>query len=137
MENETKQPLKHQGRKVMKIRELLGVTQETLAEKLGISQQAISSIEQKDIVEEAMLGRIAKALGVTPEAIKNLDENAVVYNIVTNNGSVNGLQNYNCTFNPLDKLMESIEEIKNLYEKLLKSEQEKNALLQKIIDEKK
>ena len=97
MEYETKPPPKHLGRKIKKMRDLLGIRQEALAEKLDTSQQAISKIEQTEDVDDVMLERIAKALGVNPEAIKNLDEDATVYNIFTNNTSENGLQNFNCT----------------------------------------
>lgn len=37
--------------------------------------------------------------------------------------------NYQCTFNPIEKLMEIIEENKKLYERLLASEREKIELL--------
>ena len=70
-------------------------------------------------------------LGVTAEAIKNFSEEAVI-NIISstlhdNAGSVNN----NCTlnFNPMDKLLEVIEENKKLYERLLQSEREKVELL--------
>ncbi|MNY75767.1 hypothetical protein D3C86_2151390 [compost metagenome] len=41
--------------------------------------------------------------------------------------------NYHCTFNPLDKLMESVEENRKLYERLLKSEQDKIEYLEKLL----
>jgi hypothetical protein len=37
--------------------------------------------------------------------------------------------NNTCTFNPLDKLMELVEENKKLYERLLQAEKEKNEIL--------
>ena len=123
----------------MQMRELLGLRQEAIGEKLGLSQQSISKIEQKEEVDKAMLDKIAKAMGVTADAITNLDENATVYNVF-HNSSVSGTlnnQNYNCTFNPFDKWAESIEENKKLYEELLKSEREKVAMLQKLLEGKK
>ena len=60
----------HIGRKISKIRELRGMKQEALAALLGVSQQAISKIEQGDEVEDLALEKIAHALGVTPEGIK-------------------------------------------------------------------
>jgi predicted Ser/Thr protein kinase len=61
------------------------------------------------------LQQIAQVLGVTAEAIKNFSEEAVI-NIISstlhdNAGSVNN----NCTlnFNPMDKLLEVIEENKS------------------------
>ena len=139
MEHRTKTPSKHLGRKIMQMRELLGIRQEAVAEKLGVSQQAVSKIEQNENVDDAMMERVAKALGVNPEAIKDLNEEATVYNIVTNHGTATGLanQNYNCTFNPFDKWAEAIEENKKLYEALLESERKRIALLEKLLEEKK
>ena len=96
----------------------------------------MSKIEQNENVDDNTLERVAKALGVHPEAIKNLDEQASVYNIVTNHGTVTGLanQNYNCTFNPFDKWAEALEKNEKLYEALLKSEREKVEMLQKLLE---
>lgn len=78
----------------------------------------------------------AKALGVTKEGIENFSEE-VVFTIIGNtyNDNLSSL-NYNCNFNPLDKLMESYEENRKLYERLLKAEQEKIAYLEKLMKEK-
>lgn len=122
----------HLGRKISRLRELRGMKQETLAEQLGISQQAVSKIEQSESVDDTTLDRIAKAIGFTPAAIKNFSEEAVITNIQnnyegSNNAGPNGGHNQNCTFNPMDKIVE-------LYDALLKSEKEKNALLEKVIE---
>lgn len=121
------------------MRELLKFTQEDIAKKMGVSQQTISNIESNEEVEDEQLNKVAKALGVTADAIKNLDENATVYNIVTNTGdnAVNGFNNYNCTFNPLDKLMEAIDENKKLYEALLKEKESKVKMLEQMMEGKK
>lgn len=150
MEYKTKQPSKHIGRKIGRMREVLGIKQETVADKLGITQQAVSKIEQSENVEEVMLERVAEALGVNAEAIKNFNEDTVVYNIQNNyegsslNLSPNQQQNHNCTFNPIDKWVEAMEENrrlqeenKKLYEELLKSEREKVVMLQSLLDKKK
>lgn len=118
----------HIGRKISRIRELRGMKQEALAVELGISQQAVSKIEQSADVENDALEKIAKILGVTAEAVRNFSEEAVFnyFNSFSDN-SINqgpiGAHN-TCNFNPLDKVVE-------LYERLLKSEQEKNDLLKK------
>jgi transcriptional regulator with XRE-family HTH domain len=142
MEVKTKPQSHHLGRKIGRIRELLGVKQDTLAEKLGISQQAISKIEQSEQVEDATLEKIAKALGVSGEAIQNFTEESVINYIQynqegSNQGAANvAVQNLNCTFNPIDKWMETLEENKKLYEALLKSEREKTALLERLLENK-
>ncbi|HMG07762.1 MAG TPA: helix-turn-helix transcriptional regulator, partial [Mucilaginibacter sp.] len=62
------------GRKIGRIRELRNIKQETMAAALGLSQQTVSRMEQSDILEDDVLEKIAKVLGVTPEAIKNFSE---------------------------------------------------------------
>jgi len=100
------EPTLHIGRKISKIRELKGIKQETLAMELGISQQAVSKIEQNAEIEEDALNRIAKVLGVSPEAIKNFSEEAV-FNIIGNSYHDNSTSiNYQCTFNPIEKIIE-------------------------------
>jgi transcriptional regulator with XRE-family HTH domain len=125
----------HIGRKISRIRELRGMKQETLAEELGISQQAVSKIEQSETIEGDKLEQIAKVLGVTKEGIENFSDEAVL-NIIGNTYHVDNSSavNYGCTFNPLDKLLEAHEENKKLYERLLKSEQDKIEYLEKLLD---
>jgi|GEM_PF-33814 len=134
MEASTKSANMHIGRKIGRIRELRGI-KEILAEELGVSQQTVSRMEQSEVVEKELLEKVAKILGVSPYAIKNFSEEAVVnYFNTFNDSSVNqgavGSNNHQyCTFNPLDKLMEVVEENKKLYERLLASEREKIELL--------
>ncbi|MGB5819693.1 MAG: helix-turn-helix transcriptional regulator [Saonia sp.] len=112
----------HIGRKIGRIRELRGMKQETLAEELGISQQAVSKLEQTAEIEDERLEQIAKVLGVTKEAIENFSEDTV-FNIIGNTYHDNSSSfNYACTFNPIDKLVEVYEENKKLYERLLQAE---------------
>lgn len=129
------------GRKISRVRELRGIKQEALAIELGVSQQSVSRMEQCEVLDNEMLERIAKALGVTSEAIKAINEEAIIQLIQNNyEGSNQGAtnvgpahyMNYQCTFNPLEKLMEVIEENKKLYERLVQSEQEKVELLKSL-----
>ncbi|CAC9976943.1 helix-turn-helix domain-containing protein [Flavobacterium panici] len=130
----------HIGRKISRIRELRDMKQEALAQALGISQQTISAIENSETIEEERLIEVAKALGVTVEAIKSFSEEGMInyFNTFTDtkDSQVNFGNSNNCTFNPLDKLMETVEENKNLYERLLQSEKEKIEYLEKLLKEK-
>jgi transcriptional regulator with XRE-family HTH domain len=125
----------HIGRKISRIRELKDMKQEALAQALGISQQTISAIENSEIIDDERLIDVAKALGVSVEAIKNFSEESMVsYFNTFNDSTLNGPVNSNyCTFNPLDKLMESVEENKKLYERLLQSEKDKIEYLEKLL----
>jgi transcriptional regulator with XRE-family HTH domain len=130
----------HLGRKISRIRELRNMKQEALAAALGISQQAVSNIENSETIEESKLIEVAKALGVSVEAIKNFSEESV-FNYFNNfsDNSINqgpiGAHN-TCNFNPLDKIVELFEENKKLYERLLESEKEKLFYLEKIMNNK-
>lgn len=122
----------HIGRKISRIRELRGMKQEALASELGISQQAVSKIEQTPDVEEEVLNKIASALGVTTEAIKAFTEESVFnyFNNFHDHSGAGAWSTYGTfNFNPIDKLVEVFEENKKLYEQLLASEREKITLL--------
>jgi transcriptional regulator with XRE-family HTH domain len=135
MQTETKTV--HQGQNVKRIREILRVKQEALAMDLGISQQAVSALEQKEALDKEMLEKIAAVLKVPVEAIENFNEEKAVNIIATNTHDHSASVNYYCTFNPLDKYVEAMEENKKLYEALLNSEREKNALLERMLNDKK
>lgn len=119
------------GRNISRIRELRGMKQGALADAIGTSQQTISSIETSETVDFEKLVEIAKALGVTVEAIENFTEESVFnfFNNFYDNSSSQGNsfnQGMNATFNPLDKVVE-------LYERLVQSEKEKVEYLEKLL----
>ncbi|MDT0651696.1 helix-turn-helix domain-containing protein [Autumnicola edwardsiae] len=124
----------HIGRKISRIRELRGMKQEALALELGVSQQTVSHLEQSETIEDEKLHKVAKVLGVTPDAIKNFNEEMAINFFNSFQDSSEGTFNNHCTFNPLDKLMESVEENKKLYERLLAAEKEKVTYLEKLLD---
>lgn len=123
----------HQGRNIKRFREMFGIKQEALAAELGEdwNQKKISLLEQKEVVEDDLLEKVAKALKVPVEAIKNFDERAAI-NIISNtfsdfkDNAIASAMNYQCSFNPIDKVVE-------LYEKMLK---EKDELINSLKSEK-
>ncbi|HEY4149372.1 MAG TPA: helix-turn-helix transcriptional regulator [Chitinophagaceae bacterium] len=135
----------HEGYNVKRIREIMGVKQDALAVGLGLTQQAVSLLEQKEALDKDMLEKIAKVLKVTPEAIKNFAPDSavnIISNTVTNydNGS---LISYRPTFNPIEKLVEALTENKKLadankglYERLVQAEREKVSLLETFLKQK-
>ncbi|MCC9066220.1 MULTISPECIES: helix-turn-helix domain-containing protein [Flavobacterium] len=129
MSTETKP--KHIGRNISRIRELRGMKQGALADAIGTSQQTISGIETSETVDFEKLVQIAKALGVTVEAIENFTEESVFnfFNNFYDNSSSQGNsfnQGMNATFNPLDKVVE-------LYERLVQAEKDKVEYLEKLM----
>lgn len=116
----------HIGRKISRIRELRDMKQEALAQAMGTNQQAISLMENSETIDDEKLVEVAKALGVSVDAIKNFSEEGVInyFNSFTDNkGPI--YTGHHCTFNPLDKLVEAYEENKKLYERLLEAERKK------------
>lgn len=125
METETlyQQPQTHHGRSMRRMREVMGVTQETVALELGITQPAVWKLEQKEVIDDETLKKVADILKVPVEAIKNFQEEAV-FNVIANtfnshDTSIGNQSNYGCSFNPIDKIVE-------LYERMLEMEREKN-----------
>ncbi|WP_394773449.1 helix-turn-helix domain-containing protein [Flavobacterium sp.] len=130
----------HIGRKISRIRELRDMKQEALAQAMGTNQQAISAIENSETLDDEKLAEVAKALGVSVEAIKNFSDEAAInyFNNFYDNSNSNSQGSFanNCTFNSLDKLMESIDENKKLYERLLQTEKDKIEYLEKLLNAK-
>ena len=119
------------GYNAKRIREILGVKQEDLAERIGLSQRTVSKLEQTDRLKDEQLEASAKALHVPVDAIKNYSDDATLNIIVSalhDNSSI--IQNYYPTFNTVDKVVE-------LYERMLQTEREKVALLEEVLKEKK
>ncbi|WP_339868819.1 XRE family transcriptional regulator [uncultured Algoriphagus sp.] len=131
----------HHGRNIKRFREMMGIKQEALAFELGEdwSQKKISLLEQKEEVEEELLRQVAEILKVPAEAIKSFSEETAI-NIISNtfhdfkdNATASAL-NYKCSFNPIDKLIEALEENKKLYERLLESEREKVEIMKRMLE---
>lgn len=117
----------HQGRAVKRIREILGKKQDEIAIELGITQQAVSLLEAKEVIDEKLLEDVAKVLKVPVDAIKSFNEEAAnnfinsfydnsVSHVIGNFGTYN--------FNPLEKVIE-------LYERMLKEKNEQITKLSK------
>ncbi|MCL3853210.1 helix-turn-helix domain-containing protein [Parabacteroides sp. GYB001] len=131
----------HQGLNVSKIRRYEDIKQEDLAEKLGVTQQFISQLEQQREIGRDYLVKIAAILKVAPEVIENMEETPVSVVIENNNfenggigyiGEVNELNQH-----PVEKIIELTKENASLYERMLANEKEKVALLEKLLNEKK
>lgn len=119
------------GYNIKKLRQLKGLKQEALAIELGISQSEMSEIESQEQIDEAIVIKIAHILNLTPEIIKEFNEQHAFYSInnkVENspiNDSGHGIHQ---VFSPIDKVVE-------LYERLLASEKEKLELLKRQINQ--
>jgi len=126
----------HLGYNVKRLREILGVKQEDLAERMNLTQQSVSKLENRENMNNEMLEKIANAMNIPSDAIKNFsDEEAM--NIVSNNYSDNATaNNYIQINNPIERIIALYEEKVALYERMLQSEKEKVALLENLIRDK-
>ena len=135
MDNDVKDIMsrRHIGRNIQKIRVYLGMKQEALAADLGVSQNVISKIEKESEIEEGLLNKIASVLGISAEVIKDFDVERAICNInnykdatISPGATATVYAAHTQQINPLEKLVE-------LYERLLKSEQEKIEILREAI----
>lgn len=123
---------KHIGRNISRIRELRDMKQEALAQALGTSQQTVSAIENSETIDDSKLAEVAKALGVTAEAIKNYSDETILNVISSHDNSTITAINIQPTFNTVDKIVELYEEKEKLYERLIQAEKDKVEYLEKI-----
>ena len=112
----------HLGHNVKRLRDILGIKQETIAFEMNMTQQNFSNLEQKAEIDNNMLEKIAEIMKIPVEAIKNFNDEGVV-NIIASTNSCNIM--YNPTFNTMDKIVE-------LYEKLLAEKDKTIAVLEEI-----
>lgn len=89
----------HLGRNMQRVREIIGMKQSTLARNVGMSQQNISKLEQSITIADDTLELLAKGLGVTPDFIKNFNEEKAIYNIQNTYDNSTHNQHYRPTIN--------------------------------------
>lgn len=127
----------HHGHNIKRLREMLDLKQDAIAFELNITQQSFSEIEQKEVIDSKVLKKIADIMKVPVEAIKNMNDEVTINYIntfndeVTNNSGCPFSYNNNCTFNPLDKIIELYNEKIELYERMLK---DKESMIEKLTE---
>lgn len=121
----------HEGKNLKRLREIMHVKQDTIADALDMSQQAISLIESKETIDPELLEQICNILNIPVDAVREFNEDKAVQIIATTFSNTNHDQaaffqtNHNPTFNPLDKIVE-------LYERISK---EKDAEIARLREE--
>ncbi len=137
-----------QGKNIRLARHWKGIKQDDLAYRLNMAQSQISLLETQDEIDEDMLERIALALDVPVDFLKNFEpEKAMKTLTFTNQEAINATDNTNSqivqegeqennntynTYHPLDKVSELYERIVELKVQLSNAEI-KNTLLQREI----
>ncbi|TWP28278.1 XRE family transcriptional regulator [Apibacter muscae] len=122
----------HQGRNIKRLREMLGVKQDTLATELNITQATMSKLEAKEEIDKNTLEKVAQILKIPVEAIENFnDEGALNFIANTANSYDSSVSHqFYFNFNPIDKIVELYSEKEALYERMI---QEKNELIEKLL----
>jgi transcriptional regulator with XRE-family HTH domain len=111
------------GHKIKKLRELKNLTQDHVAQKLGVTQSAYSRIEVGDTdITYSKLEKIAEVLEMKPEEIITFNEN-MVFNIMHNDVG-NGLVINNNQLSDGEK---------NLYVQQIELLKEENAYLRELV----
>ncbi len=109
------------GYKIRKVREIKNLSQKYMADKLSISQSSYSDIENcKTFLSDEKLEEIARILEVTPDTIKNFNDQ-VVFNACSQSGYYN-VNNIN-----------QIEKIELLYKEIIKTKDEQISQLLNLI----
>lgn len=96
----------------------------------------MSRLEEQEVIDDEILSKISVVLQIPVQAIKQFDEQAavqIISNTFNDEASAYSIH-YKCTINPLETVMQLMEENKKLYEQLLASEREKVQLLQRMLD---
>jgi transcriptional regulator with XRE-family HTH domain len=116
------------GKKVRRIRELKGFTQDYLAGQLGMSQRAYSKLERDETkMSWDKIIAISKTLEVKPEDLVSFNEE-MVFNINSQNGGQSG---------KIENLIIQIPEmVVNQYESRIKELQEEVKFLRELINKK-
>ena len=129
---ETYTNTKHIGRKIERVRRLRGMTQADLGDILGVTKQAVSKMEQNDVLDNDKIKQVAKALGVREEGLRNFTEETVLY---CKNNFYENRHLYASNLGPVSTVKKlnhfSVEQAVKLFEELIKIEREKFESLKK------
>lgn len=142
----TKQPTEgsgvHHGRNIRNARIKRNLKQEALANLVQMTQQNVSRYEGTRQIDDKVLEKFAKALDVSVEDLKTIQDPAPLIvennNTYTENGSVSGINqgsywgdptfHTSSVIHPLDKMVE-------LYERMLQSRDERIKKLEAKVSE--
>ena len=127
--NQTSKP--HHGHNLRFFREIQGMKQEALSYALGegCSQQWISKLESKETISTDVLEKVAAALKVSPEIIKDFNAEGLLKCFHTIHQSIRDELPQKLPSDSFEKIIEMYEEKIALLERLLESEKEKVEIL--------
>lgn len=127
----------HHGHNVKRFRLMRGWSQEKFAEKIHLTPSALSRYEQKEVIEDDMLSKMANELHFPIEAIRDLPEDTAM-NFIANTfenmslGALGGNNNI-YTINSIEKIFELFAEKDKLHNENVKLYKEKIALYERLL----
>lgn len=111
------------GKKIARVRELLGYTQADLAALMSVTQQAISKMEASNKVDDLTIRRVANCLGIKKEAIKNFSNDLLIELLKNKGYTSKNTKAANSTIEAArEQKIDLSEKIIELYERLYRSE---------------
>ncbi|SHE87821.1 helix-turn-helix domain-containing protein [Dysgonomonas macrotermitis] len=144
MEATANKKIIHHGRNIRLGRNWKGVSQETLAFNLGMSQKQISEIESKETVDDIILEQIAASLVIPVDFLKsyNMDEAINMHNLTLHdneitNTSAEGSKDVVTQQNVEEQNNYNypIDDIKDLYNKLIDEKDKQIQRFEKQVDD--
>lgn len=120
----------HEGNNLRRIREILQMKQDTLALKLSMSQQAVSAMERRPVLGEALLQKLSTVLGVPPIVVRHFNDQRLrsflVACFVANDMPASSDITSSGTL--WVRYLDLIEENRRLYQELIREKEEKRSI---------
>lgn len=134
---------RHDGHAIKRLRLEQDVAQDALASQIKLSEKEVVRLEATHIVDDNLLKKIAKALNVTIETIKEMKDEMPSAYIENNTFENNTFEGYSKAvenggihnYDPLEEVIQISDKKSRLYEQLLELERVKNKSLTLRVDE--
>lgn len=121
----------HHGKAIKRLRRDRGWSRVTLADKIGVSEATLARLEAKEAVEDEVLEKVAKELGVSKEFIKELEEDKplAIYiqeNTASQHSQINGTVDTidNRTSHSAEEMTKVCDQIRQEYNTLFAAQKE-------------
>lgn len=142
-----KEKKSHHGDNLILARKWKKMTQADVADKIGIHQTEISTLEKQETIDEVLLERIAKAMDIPVSFFTDFDLDDAIHSYNnTNTNHITAAENSSEWVNSANNIEEQnnineqkvtyypLDDVKSLYERLLSEKEDKLKELQTQID---
>jgi len=134
--NDQKSKTVHHGSNVKRLCAILGYKQHVLVVELKSTQQTISRLLSKPVLEDETLTKIAKALEIPKEAITNFREKDL-FDFIQTKYPITSNKTDQYKFGSIDEEIKVCETIAEYHNLLSNKEKEKIDILEKLKEQKK